>query len=76
MRWNNKQLSSDETGHSLNRYYWNASFPHTNSTTWNVNDPIAISVIISTVLSMKNNKTPGTDGIQIEFYKAIFCNSE
>jgi len=28
-----KQLSSDETGHSLNRYYSNATLPHTNSTT-------------------------------------------
>ncbi len=71
-----KQLASDETGHSLNRYYWNATFPHTNSTTWNINDPIAISEIRSTVLSMKNNKAPGPDGIPIEFYKAIFCNSE
>jgi len=25
---------------------------------------------------MKNNKSPGPDGIPIEFYKAIFCNSE
>ena len=28
-----KLLASDETGHCLNRYYWNATFPHTNSTT-------------------------------------------
>jgi len=37
---------------------------------------LAIFEIRSTVLSMKNNKAPGPDGIPFEFYKAIFCNSE
>ena len=69
-------LASDSTGHSLNRYYWNAIFSNANSTTWNINNPISISEIKDTVLSMKNNKAPGPDGIPIEFYKALFCDSE
>lgn len=71
-----KNLASDVTGHSLNRYYWNAIFPHAKPYTWNINDPISLSEIRSTILSMKNNKAPGPDGIPIEFYKAIFSDSE
>ncbi|OUM65132.1 hypothetical protein PIROE2DRAFT_28468, partial [Piromyces sp. E2] len=32
--------------------------------------------IKNTILSMKNNKDPGPDGIPIEFYKALFYNKE
>ncbi len=71
-----KNLASDVTGHSLDRYYWNAIFPHANLTPWNINEPISLSEIRSIILSMKNNKAPGPDGIPIEFYKAIFSDME
>ena len=65
-----KDLASDVTGHSLNSNYWAAVFRnnHRYTQTWNINDPITISEIRNTVLSMKNNKAPGLDGIPIEFF--------
>jgi len=72
-----KDLFSDSTGHSLNRTYWNYifhSFPY-NEFSWNINDPISIPEIQNIVLSMKNNKAPGPDGLPIEFYKAFFRKS-
>ena len=71
-----KDLSSDSTGHSLNRQYWNSIFPHQNPISWDINDPISLSEIRNTVLSMRNNKAPGPDGIPIEFYKSFFSNPD
>jgi len=34
-----------------------------------------VEEIQSTVYDMKNNKTPGSDGIPIEFFKAFFSKS-
>ena len=72
-----EELASDITGHSLNENYWkrilnNSSTPQES---WDINQPISMSEIHSTVLSMKNNKAPGPDGIPTEFFKAFF-NSE
>jgi len=66
------------TGHSLNRAYWERvfRFNYRDSIIWDINDPISIQEIRSTILSMKNNKAPGPDGIPIEFYKALFCNEK
>ncbi|OUM64042.1 hypothetical protein PIROE2DRAFT_9267 [Piromyces sp. E2] len=73
-----EDLASDVSGHSLNRDYWERifRFNNRNSDTWDINQPITTEEIKNTILSMKNNKTPGPDGIPIEFYKALFCNKE
>jgi len=52
-----KDLASDSTGHSLNQDYW-ANFLRNNPcnpNTWNINDPISLSDIRNTLLSMKRN---------------------
>jgi len=73
-----EDLASDVTGHSLNRAYWERvfRFNYRNSIIWDINDLIFIQEIRNTILSMKNNKAPGPDGIPIEFYKALFCNEK
>jgi len=73
-----KDLPSDSIGHSLNQDYWANVFLNNprNPNTWNINNPISLSDIRNTVLSMKHNKAPGPDGIPIEFYKAFFCNHD
>jgi len=40
------------------------------SKTWDINQTISMSEIESAVLSMKNKKAPGPDGILAEFFKA------
>ena len=73
-----KTLAADNTGHSLDSKYWADIFRnnHRNPKTWNINDSISLDEIRNTILSMKNNKAPGPDGIPIEFYKAIFSDPE
>ena len=73
-----EELASDVTGHSLNRSYWERVLCsiHHNELTWDINGPISLNEIKDTVLSMKNNKAPGPDGIPIEFYKAFFCSKD
>ena len=60
--------------HSLDKEYWEKVLgpPPENSTIWNINDPITLPEIQETILSMKNNKAPGPDGIPVEFFKAFF----
>ena len=72
-----EELASDITGHSLNENYWKRILNNSSSPqeSWDINQPISMSEIQSTVLSMKNNKAPGPDGIPTEFFKAFF-NSE
>jgi hypothetical protein len=41
-----------------------------------MNEPISLSHIRNTVLSMKRIKAPGSDGTTIEFYKAFFRNHD
>ena len=69
-----KDLASDVTGHSLNEKFWNESFDISSSSsdTWDINQPISLKEIELAVLSMKNNKAPGPDGIPNEFFKAFF----
>jgi len=72
------ELSSDVTQHSLDNEYWVNLFginPN-NNPTWDINDPINMEDIQSTVLDIKNNKAPGPDGIPIEFFKAFFSESD
>jgi len=69
-----QDLASDVTGHSLDDQYWKnilANSPISNET-WDINQPITMAEIESTVFSMKNNKAPGPDGIPSEFFKAFF----
>ena len=74
----NKDLASDSTIYSLDQDYQVNIFLNNprNPNTWNINNPISLSDIRNTVLSMKHNKAPGPDGIPIEFYKAFFCNHD
>ena len=69
-----KELASDVTSHSLNEDYWKnvLGSSQVSSNSWNINHPITMSEIESTVRDMKNNKAPGPDGIPTEFFKA-FC---
>ena len=69
-----KELASDSTNHSLDEDYWKKTLDNTSisSETWDINQPISMSEIESAVLSMKNNKAPGPDGIPTEFFKAFF----
>jgi len=69
-----QDLASDITGHSLDDQYWKnilANSPISNEA-WDINQPITMAEIESTVFSMKNNKAPGPDGIPSEFFKAFF----
>ena len=68
-----EELASDITGHSLNENYWKRIFNNSSSPqeSWDINQPISMSEIHSTVLSMKNNKAPGPDGIPTEFFKVF-----
>ena len=72
-----RDLASDVTNHSLDEDYWNKTLDNlpTSSEPWNINQPISMEEIESTILLMKNNKAPGPDGIPAEFYKAFFKNS-
>ena len=36
------------------------------------NEPIGYQEVADAVFQMKNNKTPGLDGISIDFYKIVF----
>ena len=68
-----KDLASDATSHSLDEEYWKKTLgSHNSSVTWDINHPITLSEIESTVTEMKNNKAPGPDGIPTEFFKAFF----
>ena len=71
-----KELASDVTSHSLNEDYWKnvLGSSQVSSNSWNINHPITMSEIESTVRDMKNNKAPGPDGIPTEFFKAFFKN--
>ena len=71
-----KDLASDVTSHSLDEEYWKNVFGSSqiSTETWNINQPITMSEIESTVKEMKNNKAPGPDGIPTEFFKAFFKN--
>jgi len=72
------ELVSDVTQHSLNNEYRVSLFQTNpnNNPTWDINDSITMEEIQNTVLDMKNNKTPGPDGIPIEFFKAFFIKSD
>jgi len=70
------ELVSDVTQHSLNNEYRVSLFQTNpnNNPTWDINDSITMEEIQNTVLDMKNNKTPGPDGIPIEFFKPSLLN--
>ena len=71
-----KELASNATSHSLNEDYWKnvLGSSQVSSNSWNINHPITMSEIESTVRDIKNNKAPGPDGIPTEFFKAFFKN--
>ena len=72
-----KDLASDITSHSLDENYWKIALGSQNPTaTWDINNPITMSEIESTVNEMKNNKAPGPDGIPTEFFKAFFKSED
>jgi len=46
-----KELASDITGHSLNENYWSRQFNNSStSETWDINQPISMSDIYTTLL--------------------------
>jgi len=71
-----KKLASDATSHSLDENYWKnvLGSSQISAETWDINHPITMLEIESTIKDMKSNKAPGPDEIPTEFFKAFFKN--
>jgi len=72
-----KELASDATSHSLDENYWKNVLGSSQifAETLDINHPITMSEIKSTIRDRKNNKAPEPDGIPTEFFKAFFKNN-